>query len=80
MPVMADRIFLRWMMQSRSPCSCKNSAVWNPSGRFWWVVSRTNAGTGEADHALGLRDDEVAERGEARGDVPPVVGLVSTEM
>ena len=56
-----------------------NSAVWNPGGKFWWVVSLTTRGPAKPIMHFGsarLMSPIVANDAVT----PPVVGWVSREM
>ena len=66
-PPSSPRSSERWTTRSRKPCSNRNSERWKPGGSSWAIVPDGDAGAGEADERVRLRDVDVAERGE-RGE------------
>ena len=68
MEAMRSRRSRRSRIMSIAPWSSRNSLRWKPSGRVSRTVCWITRRSGEPDEGLGLRDVDVAEHREARGD------------
>src|SRR5205814_1083406 len=77
--LISSRIFFRCTIMSIKPCSWRNSAVGNLSGKSWCVVSSITRGPAKPIMLLGSA--VVTSPNEAKLAITPaVVGLVSTEI
>src|SRR5207248_9353469 len=73
------RNLLRSTIWSINPCSFRNSAVWNPFGRSWCVVSLITRGPAKPIMLFGSAI--ITSPSEAKLAITPaVVGFVRTEM
>ena len=66
-------------IKSKKPCSSKNSAVWNPSGKSFPIVSFTTLGPAKPMRAFGSAMF-ISPSIEKEAVAPPKVGSVSREM
>src|SRR5207244_12529083 len=77
--LIVSRIFLRCTIMSIKPCSSRNSAVWNPFGKSWCVVSLITRGPAKPIMLFGSAI--MTSPNDAKlAMTPAVVGFVRTEI